>query len=113
MARNLHRAAPACSMSVEAEHAKARALVERSMSSSADYVSNPVGAERVTQAPRRRALLAATAGIAAPRLLRAQPRILYINSQGGSWEASAKKNLFGPFTARTGIEIQTAPGASF
>ncbi|WP_059414682.1 polyamine ABC transporter substrate-binding protein [Cupriavidus basilensis] len=60
-----------------------------------------------------RAGAAATAALAMPAIVRAQPKVLYVNSQGGSWEAAARKNLFDPFTRKTGIEIKSAPGASF
>jgi putative spermidine/putrescine transport system substrate-binding protein len=75
--------------------------------------SSPKGAEGSTRRQVATGLAAGLATLSAPRLLRAQQRVLYINSQGGSWEASARKNLFDPFTQRTGIEIRTAPGASF
>jgi putative spermidine/putrescine transport system substrate-binding protein len=60
-------------------------------------------------ATRRAALLGL---LATPTIARAQARVLYINSQGGPWEAAAKKHLFDPFTAKTGIEIKTAPGVT-
>ncbi|GAA5236501.1 ABC transporter substrate-binding protein [Verticiella sediminum] len=60
-----------------------------------------------------RAGVAAAAALAMPAVVRAQQKILYVNSQGGPWEAAARKHLFEPFTAQTGIEIKSAPGASF
>jgi putative spermidine/putrescine transport system substrate-binding protein len=74
----------------------------------------PVPTTRNTM--RRRGLLAggaATAALAFPTILQAQPKVLYVNSQGGSWESAARKNLFDPFTKKTGIEIKSATGASF
>ena len=65
---------------------------------------------------RRGVLMAGTSAaaiLAAPTILRAQQRVLYINSQGGSWEAAARKHLIEPFTEKTGIEVKLAPGASF
>ena len=70
----------------------------------------------LVQPTRRKLLMAGAAGtatLAMPAVLRAQPKVLYINSQGGSWQAAAEKNLFRPFTEQTGIEIKAAPGASF
>ncbi len=56
---------------------------------------------------------ATLATLARPAILRAQDKVLYVNSQGGSWQAAAQKNLFEPFTKQTGIEIKTATGQSF
>ncbi len=65
----------------------------------------------------RRGLLAAgsagLAGLAMPSIVRAEEKVLYVNSQGGSWEAAAQKNLFKPFTEETGIEIRTSTGQTF
>jgi putative spermidine/putrescine transport system substrate-binding protein len=38
---------------------------------------------------------------------------LYVNTWGGPWEEAAKKHLFEPFTAETGIEIRTVSPVSF
>ncbi len=65
----------------------------------------------------RRSLLATgaagTTALAMPAIVRAAENVLYVNSQGGSWQAAADKNLFKPFTQETGIEIRTATGQSF
>jgi putative spermidine/putrescine transport system substrate-binding protein len=65
----------------------------------------------------RRNLLAAgaagTTALAMPAIVRAAEKVLYVNSQGGSWQAAADKNLFKPFTQETGIEIHTATGQTF
>ena len=69
-----------------------------------------------TKSLARRSVLAGAAGLATlakPAILRAQGKVLYVNSQGGSWQAAAQKNLFEPFTKQTGIEIKTATGQSF
>ena len=67
--------------------------------------------------PRRSFLMgtAAVAGatLAAPSIVRAQSNVLYINSWGGAWLEAATANLFQPFTAATGIEIQTVSPVSF
>src|SRR5262245_64319934 len=66
----------------------------------------------------RRGMLALGAGslIGAPAILRsarAQSRTVYVNSYGGVWESSWRKAFFEPFTAQTGIAVQTVPGVSF
>lgn len=56
----------------------------------------------------------ATAGLlAAPGLVRAQTRSIAINSWGGPWLDAAKANLFDPFTAATGVKIETVSPVSF
>lgn len=58
------------------------------------------------------AALAATA-LAAPQIARAQTREIFINSWGGPWLEAAQAHLFEPFTAATGIRIQTISPVSF
>lgn len=53
------------------------------------------------------------AAIAMPSIVRAQSKVLYINTWGGPWEAAAKKHLLDPFTKETGIEIRTVSPVSF
>ncbi len=43
----------------------------------------------------------------------AEENVLYVNTWGGDWEASAKANLFDPFTEKTGVEIRTVSPISF
>ncbi|QPM90880.1 extracellular solute-binding protein [Pseudooceanicola algae] len=38
--------------------------------------------------------------------------VLYVNTWGGSWEENARKYLFDPFTADTGVEIRTVSPVS-
>jgi putative spermidine/putrescine transport system substrate-binding protein len=65
----------------------------------------------------RRGILALGAGaLAAPRVgrpVRAQARVVYVNSYGGVWETAWRKAIFEPFTAKTGIAVKTVPGVSF
>jgi putative spermidine/putrescine transport system substrate-binding protein len=66
----------------------------------------------------RRRFLATTsgamvAGLAAPSILRAQDNVLYVNSWGGPWLEAATTHLFEPFTAETGIRIETISPVSF
>jgi putative spermidine/putrescine transport system substrate-binding protein len=68
--------------------------------------------------PNRRAVLktgSAVLGatIAMPSIVRAQSKVLYVNTWGGSWEAAAKTHLLDPFTKETGIEIRTVSPVSF
>lgn len=68
--------------------------------------------------PSRRLFLQGTAAfgaasLAAPAIVRAQSRELYINSWGGPWLEAAQANLFDPFTAETGITINTVSPVSF
>ena len=68
--------------------------------------------------PTRRRFLTGAAALAAaplatPFLARAQETALSINTWGGEWEAAARANLFDPFTAETGIKIQTVSPVSF
>lgn len=68
--------------------------------------------------PSRRSFLKATglvaaSSLAAPYVARAQEKVLYINTWGGTWEAAARANLFDPFTAETGIQIKTLSPVSF
>lgn len=58
---------------------------------------------------------AAAAGLTMPWVKRAyaDEKVLYVNTWGGSWEAAARKNLFDPFTEKTGIEIRTVSPVSF
>src|ERR1700749_2814261 len=62
---------------------------------------------------RRTLLAAGAATLAMPAIVRAAENVLYVNSQGGSWQPAADKNLFKPFTQETGIEIRTATGQTF
>lgn len=59
------------------------------------------------------AAAAAGAGLAAPQILRAQSRVLYINSWGGPWLEAATEHLFKPFSAATGITVETVSPVSF
>lgn len=63
----------------------------------------------------RTASALAGASLAMPYVGRAsaQENVLYVNTWGGTWEESARKNLFDPFTAKTGIEIRTVSPVSF
>ena len=68
--------------------------------------------------PSRRLFLQGTAAfgaasLAAPSLVRAQSRELYINSWGGPWLEAAQAHLFEPFTAQTGIAINAVSPVSF
>lgn len=69
--------------------------------------------------PSRRRFLQTTGGtlaaatLAAPSVVRAQDRVLYINSWGGPWLEAATANLFEPFTAETGIKVETVSPVSF
>lgn len=56
---------------------------------------------------------AAAASLAAPYIVRAADKVLYINTWGGPWEAAAKANLIDPFTAETGIQVKTVSPVSF
>lgn len=50
----------------------------------------------------------ATALVAMPWVRRVDAaEVLYVNTWGGAWEASAKKHIFGRFTKETGAEIRT------
>ena len=52
--------------------------------------------------------IAGTALIAAPWVRRVDAaEVLYVNTWGGAWEASAKKHIFSAFTKETGVEIRT------
>ena len=55
------------------------------------------------------------AALATPFLGRAAfaSEVLYVNTWGGRWEESARRNLFDPFTAATGIEIVTVSPVSY
>ncbi len=66
----------------------------------------------------RRSMLTLATGsvLGAPAIIRssqAQAKTVYVNSYGGVWEKSWKKAFFDPFTAQTGITVQTVPGVSF
>lgn len=67
--------------------------------------------------PNRRLFLtgtaAAAATLAAPSIGRAQNKELFVNSWGGPWLEHATDNLFEPFTAATGIKINTVSPVSF
>lgn len=68
--------------------------------------------------PSRRQFLHGTAALAAgtlaaPSIGRAQSKELYINSWGGPWLEAATANLFDPFTAATGIKVNTVSPVSF
>ncbi len=64
---------------------------------------------------RRSILKGGAALLAMPYLSRSAfaAETLYINTWGGRWEESAKKNLFDPFTKETGIEIKTVSPVSY
>lgn len=83
------------------------------MSNSTTKKENPPAAVDMQRRTVLRTGAAAAAALAMPAIVRADPKVLYVNSQGGSWEAAARKNLFDPFTKATGIAIKTATGASF
>ncbi|MBE2277061.1 MAG: ABC transporter substrate-binding protein [Rhodobacteraceae bacterium] len=68
----------------------------------------------------RRTLLQASAGLGAiglsapfVRRAAAADNFLVVNSWGGSWLESARKNLFDPFTEATGIRVETVSPVSF
>lgn len=58
---------------------------------------------------------AAIGAVAMPYVHRAyaEEKVLYVNTWGGGWEKAARKNLFDPFTAETGVEIRTVSPVSF
>jgi putative spermidine/putrescine transport system substrate-binding protein len=57
--------------------------------------------------------LATVATVATPWVRKVSAaEVLYINTWGGTWEESAKRNLFQPFTKETGIEIRTVSPVS-
>lgn len=66
---------------------------------------------RIKDVSRRtviRAVTAAPALIAMPWVRRVDAaEVLYVNTWGGAWEASAKKHIFERFTKETGAEIRT------
>ncbi len=65
---------------------------------------------------RRRFLIGSAmlaGGLAMPAMVRAETRSISVNSWGGSWLDSARANLFDPFTAETGIGIETVSPVSF
>ncbi|MFC4171396.1 ABC transporter substrate-binding protein [Microvirga sp. GCM10011540] len=73
---------------------------------------------RTLPALTRRTLLKAGGAVfastlAAPYVARAQGNVLYINTWGGPWEEAAKKHIFAPFKAATGVEIRTVSPVSF
>lgn len=78
-----------------------------------DEVRSEIGGKGLS----RRNLLKAggAAALAMPFLGRAAfaAETLYINTWGGRWEESAKKNLFDPFSKATGIEIKTVSPVSY
>jgi putative spermidine/putrescine transport system substrate-binding protein len=64
----------------------------------------------------RRALLAAggAVALAAPAFRRVRAaEVLSVNTWGGSWERSAAKHLFEPFTRETGAEVRPVSPVSF
>jgi len=68
--------------------------------------------------PNRRRFLqttgaAITASLAAPYVVRAQDKVLYVNTWGGPWEIAAKTHLIEPFTKETGIQVKTVSPVSF
>lgn len=90
--------------------------MKRKTESYTDLVSQAATSMR----PTRRRLLqlggsAAVAGLAMPFLPRraAAQDTLYVNSWGGIWEEAAYKNLFNPFTKKTGIEVRTVSPVSY
>jgi putative spermidine/putrescine transport system substrate-binding protein len=65
---------------------------------------------------RRGLIVGAGAALAAPWLIRgagAEDNVLFVNTWGGLWEETARKFLFDPFTAETGIQIRTVAPVSF
>jgi putative spermidine/putrescine transport system substrate-binding protein len=69
---------------------------------------------------RRTLLKAGAAGVvalSAPALLalhgRAEDKVLYVNTWGGSWTAAEDAAFYKPFTAKTGIRIKTVEPVSF
>lgn len=65
---------------------------------------------------RRQFLIGSAAvagGLAMPSISRAAGGTISVNSWGGSWLDSARANLFDPFTAETGIKIETVSPVSF
>lgn len=68
--------------------------------------------------PNRRRFLqtagaAITASLAAPYVVRARDKVLYVNTWGGPWETAAKTHLIEPFTKETGIQVKTVSPVSF
>jgi len=73
---------------------------------------------RARLAPSRRTVLrtggaALVSALAAPAVVRAADKVLYINTWGGPWQEAARKHLFDPFTEKTGVEIRTVSPVSF
>ncbi len=60
---------------------------------------------------------AASVAIAAPYVIsstaRAQNKVVYVNTWGGSWTAAEDAAFFKPFTAATGIEVRTVTPVSY
>lgn len=75
------------------------------------------GSDTLTDTGRRNVLKGALASAVVGAVYRpfighaAEP--LRVNTWGGPWEAAAKKHLFEPFTAATGIPIRTVSPVSF
>lgn len=77
---------------------------------------SPTGSPTLFLPDRRTFLKAASGaaiGLAMPAIARARENALYINTWGGPWEEAARKHLFDPFTAETGVEIRTVSPVSF
>jgi putative spermidine/putrescine transport system substrate-binding protein len=71
-----------------------------------------------TRDVERRSLLAGTAVLALPAILRgrtagAEERTLYVNTWGGSWTEAEQLAFYRPFTEKTGIRIKTVEPVSF
>lgn len=90
------------------------------MASGKQKSTDKVKSSQARRAPSRRSLLrlagaTALAGVASPFVPRraSAAETLYVNSWGGVWEEAAYKNLFNPFTAKTGIQIRTVSPVSY
>ncbi len=73
---------------------------------------------KTLEMPERRQFLkaagmAAAASLVAPSIVRAQDKVLYINTWGGYWQEAARANLIEPFTRETGIQVKTLSPVSF
>jgi len=56
---------------------------------------------------------AVTASLATPYIVRAQEKVLYVNTWGGPWQQAAIAHLIKPFSAETGIDVRTVSPVSF
>jgi putative spermidine/putrescine transport system substrate-binding protein len=65
--------------------------------------------------PTRRDMLVGSAVLALPNLirpLRAESKVVYVNTWGGSWTAAENVAFFKPFTEATGIAVRTVAPVS-